>query len=415
MDYIINGGNKLRGEISVCGAKNCALPLLGASVLTDDEIILHNCPRIVDIENMILLLQSMGKKIYWQDDDTIIVSGKLISTTAPRSLATLLRGSALILGSVIAKYNQIDLPLPGGCAIGARPMDIHLLGLESMGVRVSNCDGVLHCTGKPVGAFYNMRFASVGATENLICAAVLAKGETVLTNVATEPEVVALEEMLNLMGADIRGVGRTELCIKGVSYLHGVEFNNIPDRVVAATYLSSVVAAGGKVTVLNCNPHHMDAFINLLRTRLDMRLYGNAVTINSQIQPKDYGKIITAPYPFFPTDMQSLMMSMASFSSGGTTVICERLFENRLQHNADELSKMGANISVDGNKARIVGAKLTGSVVKACDLRGGAGLVVAGLNATGTTVVCDVSHINRGYLNLADSLRRIGANIQIKD
>lgn len=414
MDYIINGGNRLNGEIAVCGAKNCALPLLGASVLTSEEIVLRNCPRIVDIENMVLLLRSMGKKIVWQGD-TITVKGELTSTSAPENIATLLRGSALILGGTVAKYNQIDLPLPGGCAIGARPMDIHITGLEAMGVNVTNRDGALHCFGKPVGAHYNLRFASVGATENLVCAAVLTEGETVLTNVATEPEVVALEEMLNLMGANISGVGRTELCIRGVKTLHGVEFDNIPDRVVAATYLSAVVAAGGKVAVTNCRPDHFDAFTNLLRTRFGLRIYADAVTIDVSAQPKDYGKIVTAPYPFFPTDMQSLVMSLAAFSDGGSTVIYEQLFENRLSHNADQLSKMGAKIEVKGNRARITGTKLVGSTVTAGDLRGGAGLVISGLNACGTTVVRDVSHINRGYLSLADNLSVVGADIKIRN
>lgn len=414
MDYIINGGNRLNGEIAVCGAKNCALPLLGASILTDEEIILRNCPQIVDVENMIALLQSMGKKVKRQGD-SVYISGGLATTNAPKTLATLLRGSALILGSTVARYHQIELPLPGGCAIGSRPMDIHLLGLEAMGVTVVSCDEVIHCNGVPVGTEYNMRFASVGATENLVCAAVLAKGDTVLTNVATEPEVVALEEMLVCMGAQIDGLGKTELYIKGVNSLHGVEFDVIPDRIVTATYLSAVVAAGGKVTVTDCCPSHLGVFVNMLSTRFTTKVYDNAITLQADNQPSDYGKIITAPYPFFPTDMQSLVMSLAAFSDRGTTVINERLFENRLQHNANELSKMGAKISVDKNKAKITGSKLYGATVKTGDLRGGAGLVIAGLNASGTTVVQDVSHINRGYFNLAESLRNLGADIKVSN
>lgn len=412
MDYIINGGNSLSGEISVYGAKNCALPLLGASVLTEEDVVLHNCPYIVDVINMINLLKSMGKKIDWHGN-TIVVSGGLTTTQAPTCYATLLRGSALILGSTVAKYNEIDLPLPGGCAIGSRPIDIHLAGLRAMGVMVNCGENKVNCFGRPQGVAYHMRFASVGATENLLCASVLADGETVLTNVATEPEVVALEQMLVKMGACIEGVGGTELTIKGVERLHGVEFTIIPDRIVAATYLAAVVAAKGRITVTNCCAEHLRVLLNKLETRFEVREYVDAVTINVERQPVGYGRITTAPYPFFPTDMQSLVMSMGAFSDGGKTTIVENLFENRLQNNADELNKMGARIIVSDNKATLIGSNLSGATVKARDLRGGAGLVIAGLNAQGVTIVEDVEHINRGYLDLAGSLIELGADIVI--
>lgn len=410
MEYIINGGNRLSGEIAVYGAKNCALPLLGASVLVDDEIVLHNCPYIVDVVNMISLLKAMGKTVVW-NGDTVIVSGRLNTLHAPKEYAALLRGSALILGSAIARYNEIELPLPGGCAIGSRPIDIHLAGLQALGVDVRCLEDCVICRGKPQGARYHMRFASVGATENLLCASVLAQGETVLTNVATEPEVVALEQMLVDMGANIDGVGGTELTIRGTDKLHGTEFTVIPDRIVAATYLSAVVAATGSVTVTNCRPEHLRSFINKLETRFTLKEYADAVTLTVEKQPTDYGRITTAPYPFFPTDMQSLMMSLGAFADGGKTFIYENLFENRLSANAAELNKMGAEITVKDNKAVIVGRKLRGDTVFARDLRGGAGLVIAGLNAQGRTVVCGVEHINRGYYNLSESLAELGADI----
>lgn len=412
MDYIIDGGTQLFGEIAVYGAKNCALPLLGASVLTDEAVVLDNCPRITDVLNMIKLLESMGKKVVWRGN-SVEVGGRLTTTQAPQSLAKLLRGSALILGSVIAAYGEIELPLPGGCAIGARPMDIHLDGLEKMGVE-TNCYGnSLYCRGKPCGTNYNLRFASVGATENLLCASVLAEGETVLTNCATEPEVEALEQMLSAMGAQIEGIGTPTLTVKGVKKLRGTQFTVIPDRIVAATYISAVVASGGKATVTNCNTKHLRAFLNVLYPHFGIKEYLDAVTISCEKQPAGYGRIYTAPYPFFPTDMQSLVLSMASFSNGGHTYIRENLFENRLSHIANELSRMGADIKVEDNFATVSGKSLRGAEVCAYDLRGGAALVVAGLNAAGRTTLRGVHNISRGYLDLAENLNRLGAKISI--
>ena len=411
MDYIINGGARLHGEIADYGAKNCALALLGATVLTDEPVILYNCPSIVDVDNMLLLLSSMGKRVS-RNGDTVSVSGALTTTSAPRSLANLLRGSALLLGSTVAKYHQISLPLPGGCAIGARPMDIHLKGLEALGVAVDHNDEEVICQGKPVGSRYNLRFASVGATENLLCAGVLAKGETVLTNCAKEPEVTALEELLVEMGAVIRGIGTSTVIITGVDNLHGAEFDVIPDRIVAATYISAAVATLGDVTVTNCNPLHMQAFLDLLSLHFYVRQYTDAVRVVADNLPNGYGNIVTAPYPLFPTDMQSLLLTLACCSNG-TTQICEKLFENRLRHNAEQLNKMGAHITVDNDIATIEGSKLYGAEVVANDLRGGAGLVIAGLNAMGKSVVGGIEHVNRGYVKLAHNLHSLGADITV--
>ena len=414
MDYIINGGMRLGGEISAYGAKNCALALLGATVLTNDTVVLKNCPEIEDVNNMLRLLQSMGKKIQ-RHSDTVQIFGGLTTTTAPECYATLIRGSGLILGSTLARYHSIELPLPGGCAIGARPMDIHLAGLAAMGVTVEEAPDRLRCCGIPLGANYNLRFASVGATENLLCASVLAKGETTLTNCATEPEVVALEQLLVAMGAKIQGIGSTSLVVSGVERLHGAVFKVIPDRIVVATYLASAVATHGDVTITNCCPEHLKAFTDLLRQHFTLCEYDDAIRIAVDKQPVGYGKITTAPYPLFPTDMQSLLMSLASFSDGGQTIICEKLFENRLQHNASELAKMGASIDVKEDVATVFGRKLHGSTVRSHDLRGGAGLVIAALNAEGVSRVCDVEHVNRGYSKLAENLNSIGAKIDIAD
>ena len=413
MEYIINGGRTLRGELPVYGAKNCALALLGATVLTDDEVILFNCPNIVDVSNMIKLLQSMGKTIV-RNGDTLSVKGGLGSVCAPSAYATLLRGSALVLGSSIARYHRIALPLPGGCAIGARPMDIHLDGLQAMGIDVLYESDMVSCAGIPVGTDYKLRFASVGATENLLCASVLARGNSVLRNVAIEPEVVALEQMLVRMGARISGIGTDTISVEGVRKLHGADFAIIPDRIVAATYLSAAVATRGEVTLTHCRPDHLRAFLDVLQPHCSVRCHGDAIRLSAPEIPCGYGEIVTAPYPLFPTDMQSLMLSLAACSRG-KTIIRETLFENRLAHNAAELRKMGADIVVSGNTATVAGKSLHGADVIASDLRGGAGLVLAALASDGTSTVRGVEHIDRGYADLALDLNKLGADIVCKE
>ena len=411
MDYIVSGGNKLYGELPVYGAKNCALALLGATVLTDEEIVLTNCPQIVDVENMLKLLQTLGKNV-WRVGDVVGVSGALTTTTVTTPLASRIRGSVLVMGGVLARCGQIQLPLPGGCAIGSRPIDIHLDGLRKMGVDICEQDTQVVCNGKPKCATYKLRFPSVGATQNLICASVLSSGKTVLKNCAIEPEIVALERLLVRMGAKISGVGCSTVTIDGVSSLHTATANVIPDRIVTATYLASVVCAGGKLTLTNCNPRQLRSFLDLLSSNFSTKVYKHEIEIVVDKKASNYGVVQTSPYPHFPTDMQSLLLSMACYASGQTTIV-ENLFENRLTHNANELNKMGAKIVVDGRVATINGSSLVGAQVIAHDLRGGAGLVVASLGAQGQTRVQDVEHIHRGYTNLAQNLNCVGAKIHL--
>ena len=411
MDYIIEGGHKLYGELSVYGAKNCALALLGATVLTDEEIVLTNCPQIVDVENMLQLLKSLGKKV-WRVGDVVGVSGELATTNVTNPITSLIRGSVLVLGGMLARYGQIQLAMPGGCAIGSRPIDIHLDGLKAMGVAVEERATCVACNGRPQRATYKLRFPSVGATQNLICASVLSKGKTVLKNCAIEPEIVALERLLIKMGAKISGVGCSTVTIEGVQSLHTATATIIPDRVVTATYLSAVVCAGGKLQLTNCKPSHLRSFLQLVSANFPTKVYKDAICIEVAKRANSYGTVQTAPYPFFPTDMQSLLLSMCCFAND-QSVIEEKLFENRLSHNVDQLKAMGANISLENNVATICGASLVGNKVHAMDLRGGAGLVVAALGAKGVTTVCDVSHIQRGYSNLAQNLSLVGANIII--
>ena len=414
MDYIVNGQRRLKGVLSAYGAKNCALAMFGATVLTDDAVTLLGVPNIVDVENMLELLSAIGKKVVRQGE-TVTVSGCVTKVDIPAQLAKLLRGSALLLGSTVGRFGQVFLPLTGGCAIGKRPIDIHLDGLRHLGVDVQEkIDGV-QCVGRPCGAKFDLRFASVGATENLLCAAVLGQGTTVLTNCALEPEVEALEQLLVKMGAKIEGIGTSVLTIEGVSKLHGAEMTVIPDRIVVSTYLCCVAAAGGNVTVANCNPQHVRALLDVLEPHFNVTVYQDAITIIADGAPKDYGTITTAPYPYFPTDVQQLVLSLCASSDGGTSYITEKLFENRLEHNALQLNKMGAQIQVDGNTATIVGKRLHGAEVVAKDLRGGAGLVVAALSAEGQTKICDVRHVLRGYRNLERELRSVGADIRLLD
>lgn len=414
MDYIVNGTRKLNGTVSAYGAKNCALAMFGATVLTDEAVTLFGVPNIADVENMLQLLSAMGKKVE-RCGETVTVSGGVTNVEIPANLAKLLRGSALLLGSTVGRFKQAFLPLTGGCAIGKRPIDIHLDGLRHLGIEVHEQPDGVQCVGSAKGATYNLRFASVGATENLVCAATLAKGTTVLTNCALEPEVEALEQLLVKMGAKIRGIGTAVLTIDGVEKLHGAETSIIPDRIVVSTYLCCAASAGGKITVANCIPKHLKALLDVLEPRFDVTVYSDAISISADGAPKDYGRITTAPYPYFPTDVQQLMLSLCAKSVGGTSYITEKLFESRLEHNAIQLNKMGAKIEVSGDTATIVGKPLHGAEVQAKDLRGGAGLVVAALGAEGQTKICDVKHILRGYRNLERELCALGADIQLID
>ncbi len=394
MDYIVEPG-KISGEIAVYGAKNCALALLGASVLTPNEIVLKNCPCIEDVNNMLKILKLMGKNVHIEGNK-VSISGHLSTTSVPKELAKLLRGSSLLLGSTLARYGNIKLPLPGGCAIGARPLDIHLDGLRKLGVVVCQQGNTLNCFGIPKGNVYTLRSKSVGATENLLCACALAKGHSTLINCATEPEVVALEKMLSSMGARIDGIGTSILQVCGVDSLSGTQFTVIPDRIVAATYLSCALASDGELFVDNCNPTHLYEFLKIIKNSCKLNVYENSIRVaNSSL--KICGEIITGPYPAFATDIQPLVLSLSVLSKNSITIVQENMFESRLEKQCEELSKMGAEIVVHNNKAMVVGGNLCGATVRALDLRGGAGLVVASLGAKGPSRICGIENISRGY------------------
>lgn len=413
MDYIINGGKKLCGEIAVYGAKNCALALLGATPLTDEEIVLTNCPQIVDVDNMLALLAAMGKSVS-RSGSTVRVSGAVDTTSVPSQFAGLLRGSGLLLGSLVSRYGQATLPVTGGCAIGSRPMDIHFDGLRRFGVDVNAEQNLVVCDGFPDGAKYSLRFASVGATENLVCAAARGRGEFVLSNCALEPEVTALCEMLEKMGAKIDGKNKSVKTICGVDRLHGTTFDVIPDRIVTCTYLAAGAITCGDVRVTNCRPKSVSAFLRfLLRGGATIQTERTSVRVVAK-KMRGYGRVMTAPYPFFPTDAQSLALSLAACAKRGKTEIIETLFENRLAHNVGQLRKMGAKIRLYDNIALVVGENLAGAKIVGNDLRGEAALIVAALAAYGQTVVKDISHSCRGYIRLDSCLRSLGADISQK-
>lgn len=409
MDYLISGGNKLYGTLNVYGAKNCALACLGATLLTDEEVVLTNVPYITDVQNMLRLLSETGKRVV-RDGDVVCVSGKVDTTVVSQQTARLIRGSTLVLGAMLARYGRVTLPLTGGCAIGARPLDIHCDGLRAFGAEVCECNRDITASGALHGTDYSLRFASVGATENLLCAATLGQGTFVLRNCAVEPEVTALAEMLVSMGAKIDGVGKSTLTVQGVRRLGGTEFRVVPDRIVAATYISAVCACGGNLTLYDCPTEYLTAFVDKSCGNAKVRRYDNYCEFAVNARCKSAGHIVTAPYPAYHTDMQSLGLTLAAMSRG-KTVVTENLFENRLCHNAEQLNKMGADVRVVGNSAFVNGSKLHGADIVAADLRGGAALTVAALAAEGKSKLVGAENIERGYMNLDVCLASVGASI----
>ena len=408
MDYLIGGGHRLNGEVTASGCKNAVLPLLAASVLTDEPMLFCNCPDIADVRNMLLLLQATGKHADFCDG-SITVRGKASNNLLPAALCARLRGSGLLLGSLLAKTGGASLPQSGGCAIGDRPMDIHIDGLRALGAEVSERKGIC-CRGSIAGGRYRLRMPSVGATENLLCAAAACVHPVTLENCAVEPEVEQLQQVLQSMGAEITGMGTSTVTVRG-GRLHGCSAEVIPDRIECATYLATCAAVGGKVTVKRCVPRHLGAFLPLMKGGFHIEEGQDCITICSDGVFDGFGYISTAPYPGFHTDLQQITAALAAVACG-KTVIVENMFENRLTHNASQLALMGANITVRGRRAEIFGSKLHGACITAADLRGGAALVTAALAAKGQSRVRCANHILRGYENFEQKLSRLGADIR---
>ena len=409
---IVEGGRSLEGEVKISGAKNAALPILISSLLTDGRNTYSNVPDLRDIQSAKDLLLHLGAKVETDKDVVQIDAGGVGNHEAPYDLVRKMRASILVLGPLLARLKKARVSLPGGCAIGARPINLHLKGLARLGAVIDLKHGYVEATADHLtGEEIYMDISTVTGTENLMMAAVLAEGTTVLNNAACEPEVVALADVLNRMGAKIKGAGTTVMTIEGVSTLQPVSVNIIPDRIEAGTFMVSAALTKGNVTILNCEPDHLEAVIHKLR------LSGADVFVKERsIQVRGTRDIVsvdikTSPYPGFPTDMQAQFMVLMSVA-GGFSMISETIFENRFIH-VSELKRMGADIKISGNTAMITGVPmLSGAPVMASDLRASASLILAGLTAKGITEINRVYHLDRGYASIEQKLAGLGAIIR---
>ncbi len=412
-EYIINGGQSLDGALEIKGAKNSILPLMAASILTDEITVLHNCPNISDVDSMINILEGLGSKIIRSGRDVIIDNSMTDKSEIPASLAKELRSSVFLLGSLLSRHKRAKVAYPGGCDIGLRPIDIHITGLRELGIEIQEQGGYILCNClNAKSADIVLDLPSVGATENLMLASVFIKGKTVIRNCAKEPEIVDLQKFLNTMGAKIRGAGSSVIVVEGVDKLHGIEYTPIPDRIVAGTYLIAAAMCGGNVELSGVNPEHISSLISKLsKTTCKVHIKNDRILIRSKGRQKSLECIETMYYPGFPTDLQSQIMAMQTVSRG-TSVIVENIFETRFK-TASQLKKLGADITIKGRVAVIRGVKeLIGAEVAASDLRGGASLVLAGLVAKGTSIVKDIHYIDRGYEDLSVELQKLGANVR---
>lgn len=409
----ITGGRRLSGSTYVHGAKNAVLPILAATVLSEGTSVIEGCPRLNDVDCSLSILEALGCKTK-REGDTITVDASTISkSTIPDSLMHKMRSSITFLGAMTARCGEAEMSFPGGCELGPRPIDLHIKALRKIGIRVKEkCGTVRAQLGDFAGGRVHLDFPSVGATENLMMAGALARGETVLTNAAKEPEICDLQNFLNKMGAKISGAGTDVIRISGVRRLRGTTHRVIPDRIVAATYLCAGAITGGDVLLRAVEPSHIEAVLAVLRdTGAKIAVQDNSVRLTTSPRPLPIKLLRTMPYPGFPTDAQALMTALLSVADG-TSVVEETIFENRFKH-CSALCRMGADITTRGTVAIIRGVPtLSGTKVEACELRGGAALVVAGLRAEGETIVCGTSHIDRGYDTFLEDMQSLGAQIR---
>jgi UDP-N-acetylglucosamine 1-carboxyvinyltransferase len=412
---VIDGGRRLKGEVRVSGAKNAALPILASAILAGGTSVFRNVPKLMDVRTMAKLLRVLGATVVDADKTgyaLAVTTDGISAFDAPYELVKTMRASVLVLGPLVARHGQATVSLPGGCAIGARPIDQHLKGLEALGAKITLEHGNVTARARRLrGAAIVCDVPTVTGTENLIMAASLAKGRTTIENAAREPEVEELARVLNKMGARIQGAGTSVITIEGVDELHPIEHAILPDRIEAGTFMVAAALTRGDVLVRDCLPEHLDAVTAKLRaagTEVVPEAGGLRVRGRSDIQPVD---ITTQPYPGFPTDMQAQFMVLAA-RARGQSVITETIFENRYMH-VSELRRMGADIHVDGRTAIIRGVKrLTGAKVMASDLRASAALILAGLVADGTTEVLRVYHLDRGYERIEKRLQKLGADVK---
>lgn len=412
---IVNGGNRLNGEITVQGAKNSVLPILVATLLVDGISVIHNCPRISDVDATIKILEYLGCDVTREGNTIIVDSSGINKYDVPDNLMREMRSSIVFLGGIMGRMGKAVLSTPGGCEIGLRPIDLHLSSMEQFGATVTTQNGFIVCSAEEKGLHgtrITLSFPSVGATENIILVATLSKGTTVISNAAREPEISDLADFLNRCGAKIYGAGDSTITIEGVSHLQPCEHTIIPDRIVAATYMIATVMTGGKISIKDIIPSHIGPIIQPLRDAgCKICVNGRKVTASASNYLKRIRMIRTMPHPGFPTDVQAQMMALTTIADG-TSVFVENIFESRYKH-IGELLRFGAKISVEGRMAVVEGVRnLNGANVKATDLRGGSAMILAGLCADGITEISDIHHIDRGYDEPEKVLKSLGADVK---
>ncbi|MBE3596277.1 MAG: UDP-N-acetylglucosamine 1-carboxyvinyltransferase [Hydrogenibacillus sp.] len=412
--FVIEGGARLSGAVGVHGAKNAALPIMAATLLTGGTYVLENVPDLLDIRTMIDILAALGVQVRRQGERLFIDTSTLSSNVVPELLMSQMRSSIFLMGPLVARTGEAVLGYPGGCAIGSRPIDLHIEGLQKLNVNIHEYGGTILCRApKLKGSTIVLDYPSVGATENIMMAAVLAEGTTRIVNAAREPEIQDLERFLNAMGARVRGAGTHAIVIEGVGALHPVErYRIIPDRIVAGTYLAAAAMTEGDVWIENVIPEHLEAVIDVVhKTGARIDVYADRLHVKGVRPYRAVHKLSTSPHPGFPTDMQPQLVAYLTMAEG-TSVVMETVFDGRFRH-IPELVKMGANIVVDYHTVVIRGpARLVGARVKATDLRAGASLVMAGLAAEGMTIVDGAHHVDRGYSDLETALCGLGARIE---
>ena len=408
---IIQGGKKLEGEVRISGSKNAALPIIAATVLVKGKTTLYNVPNIQDVQTMFQIIKDIGGKVTKKNNKVIIDTSKIHTYEIPENLMRKMRSSVILAGAIIGKYNKANFSYPGGCEIGSRPIDLHLKGFEKLGINIKEEYGEIICNSEKIkGTQIHLDFPSVGATENIILAACLAEGITILTNAAKEPEIEDLVKFLNKAGAKIKGAGTDRIEIAGVKKLTEISYNIMPDRIEAGTYLVAGAITGGNVRIANANPMHIEPILNKLEeANCILEIGKDYVQIKAPRRIKSVD-IKTMPYPGFPTDMQSIFGALLS-TAKGTSIITENIFENRYKY-VQELNRMGARINVEGRTAIIKGTKrIQGANVVASDLRGGVALIIEALAAKGVTQVDNVHYILRGYENIEEKLKKLGVKI----
>ena len=414
--YIIKGGNALSGEVEIGGAKNAALGLLAAAIMTDEDVTIENLPDVSDINQLIEAIANIGATVKRVDRHTVTINGSTINTcVVDYEQMRKIRASYYLIGALLGKSGRAEVALPGGCAIGSRPIDLHIKGFRALGADVVTDHGMVNAKAKQLyGNNIFLDFASVGATINIMLAAVKAEGKTIIENAAKEPHIVDVANMLNSMGANVRGAGTDKIRIVGVPQLHGTVYSTIPDQIEAGTFMCAAAATGGEILIKNVIPKHLECIsAKLIEMGCTVIEYDDAVRVKAG-DTINGARIKTLPYPGFPTDMQPQIAAVLAVANGNSTII-ESIFENRFKY-VDELNRMGAIINVEGNAAFISGVgTLMGTEVSAPDLRAGAALVIAGLAADGFTCVDDIVYIQRGYERFEEKLQGLGAVIEKVD